>query len=92
MKSVTLIVDMDVPGDIEIMVFGGNEYFSYCNPTITTIHHPMIEFAEKSLDILLGSIKNNNDMAITKELAPVYNFRESCGGSTKIIDIYVIKW
>lgn len=75
-------VHMDVPTDIEIMVFGDNEYFSYCNPAITTIHHPMKEFAEESLDILLGSIKNNNDIAITKELDPIFNFRESCGGST----------
>lgn len=73
------IVELEVPEDIEILVFGDNEYFDYFNPTITTINHPIFQFAEKSLINILDSIQNNNDIPRTEKLAPVFNIRESCG-------------
>lgn len=71
-----------VPEDIEILVFGENEYFSFSEPTLTTIQQPMERFAESSLSMLLKSIKNEVDIPMIQELAPVFNFRESCGGLT----------
>lgn len=71
---------LNIPADIEILVFGDNEYFNYSNPTITTIQQPMLQFAESSLNMLLVSLKNKVDIPMVQELAPIYNFRESCGG------------
>lgn len=73
---------LTVPKDIEILVFGDNEHFSYSEPTISTIQHPMVKFAEKSLDMILLSIKNKLDIPMVEELTPIFNFRESCGGFT----------
>ena len=71
---------LNVPTDIEILVFGENEYFSYSDPTISTIQQPMEQFAESSLNMILMSIKNKVDIPMIQELAPIFNFRESCGG------------
>ncbi|WP_243456624.1 LacI family DNA-binding transcriptional regulator [Mobilitalea sibirica] len=73
-------VGLTVPKDIEILVFGENEYFSYSEPTITTIQQPMEQFAERSLNMILMSIKNKADNPMIQELSPIFNFRESCGG------------
>ncbi len=73
-------VGLNVPKDIEILVFGENEYFSYSDPTITTLQHPMLQFAEKALEMILISLKNNIKTPRMQELAPIFNFRDSCGG------------
>ncbi len=73
---------LNVPEDIELLVFGENEYFSYSEPKITTIQQPMEQFAESSLNMILVSIKNKMDIPMIQELAPVFNIRESCGGFT----------
>ncbi|MHB8128596.1 MAG: LacI family DNA-binding transcriptional regulator [Mobilitalea sp.] len=75
-------VGLNVPKDIEMLVFGDNEYFSYSDPTITTIQQPMEQFAESSLNMILLSIKNRVDIPMIQELTPIFNFRESCGGFT----------
>lgn len=74
---------LNVPKDIEILVFGENEYFGYSDPTISTIQQPMEQFAEKSLNMIMVSIKNKVDIPMLQELAPIYNFRVSCGGFTE---------
>ncbi len=71
---------LNVPKDIEILVFGENEFFSFSDPTITTIQQPMEQFAEDSLNMILLSIKNKVDIPMVRELSPIFNFRESCGG------------
>ncbi len=76
------MADLNVPKDIEILVFGDNEYFSYSDPTITTIQQPMVQFAERSLNMILVLIKNKVDIPMIQELTPIFNFRESCGGYT----------
>ena len=74
---------LKVPQDIEMLVFGENEYFSYSEPSITTIQQPMEQFAESSLNMILMSIKNKIDIPMIQELAPIFHFRESCGGFTR---------
>jgi DNA-binding LacI/PurR family transcriptional regulator len=71
---------LKVPRDIEILVFGENEYFSYCDPPLTTIQQPMEQFAERSLNMILVSIKNKVDLPMMQELTPIFHIRESCGG------------
>lgn len=71
---------LNVPKDIEILVFGENEYFSYCDPPLTTIQQPMEQFAERSLNMILVSIKNKVNLPMMQELTPIIHFRESCGG------------
>lgn len=73
-------VGLNIPKDIEILVFGDNEYFSYSDPSITTIQQPMAQFAERSLNMILASIKNKVNIPMIQELTPIFNFRESCGG------------
>jgi DNA-binding LacI/PurR family transcriptional regulator len=74
---------LNVPNDVEILVFGDNEYFSYSNPSITTLQQPIFQFAENSLNMILVSIKNKMEIPMIQELTPVFNFRESCGGFTE---------
>lgn len=74
---------LNVPKDIEILVFGENEYFSYSEPPLTTIQQPMEEFAERSLNTILVSIKNKVDFPMIQELNPIFHFRKSCGGFTE---------
>lgn len=75
-------VGLNVPKDIELLVFGYNEYFSYSDPTITTIQQPMVQFAESSLNMILVSLKNKMDIPMIQEFTPIFTFRESCGGFT----------
>ncbi|MDF2904956.1 MAG: Transcriptional regulator [Herbinix sp.] len=76
-------VGLNIPEDIEILVFGENEYFSYSEPTLTTIQQPMEQFAEKSLNMIMILIKNKVDLPMIQELNPIIHFRESCGGFTE---------
>ena len=73
-------VGLNVPKDIEILVFGENEYFSYSDPPITTMQQPMEQFAERSLNMILVSIEKKMDLPMMQELTPIFHFRESCGG------------
>ncbi len=73
-------MSLRMPEDIEILVFGENEIFSYSEPTITCILQPMEQFAESALNMLLISIKGKADHPMTEELAPLFHIRESCGG------------
>ena len=73
-------VGLNIPKDIELLVFGYSEYFNYSDPTITTIQQPMEQFAERSLNMILVSIKNKVDIPMIQEFAPIFDFRESCGG------------
>lgn len=73
---------LNIPEDVELLVFGDNEIFAYSEPAITSIQQPMEQFAESSLQMLLRSIKEKADHPMMKELAPLFNFRESCGGFT----------
>lgn len=73
-------VGLLVPKDIEILVFGENEYFSYSNPTISSIQQPITKFAESSLHMIMESIYNKVDQPMIQELTPIFNYRESCGG------------
>lgn len=70
---------LNIPKDVEILVFGDNEFFGYSDPTISTIQQPMEQFAESSLNMILVSIKSKVDIPMIQELTPIYNFRESCG-------------
>lgn len=72
-------VGLQIPVDIELLVFGDNEYFEYSDPTITTIQQPMEEFAKVSLEMILLSTQNKVDIPMMKEISPYFNFRESCG-------------
>jgi LacI family transcriptional regulator len=73
-------IGLTVPNDIEILVFGENEYFSYSNPTISSIQQPMSKYAESSLNMIMVSIKNKVGIPMMQELTPIFSFRESCGG------------
>lgn len=77
-------VGLNVPQDIEMLVFGDNEYFSYSDPTITTIQQPMLQFAESSLNMIMASIKNKIDIPMVQELTPIFNFRDSCKGIAEL--------
>jgi LacI family transcriptional regulator len=71
-----------VPEDMEILVYGENEYFSYSNPTISSIHQPILRYAAVSLNMIKALIRNKVDFPMMQELKPIFNFRESCGGFT----------
>lgn len=68
-----------VPDDMEILVYGENEYFSYSTPTISSIQQPIIKYAEMSLKMIMSAIQNKMVFPMMQELKPVFNFRESCG-------------
>ncbi len=74
------MVGLNVPKDLELLVFGENEFFDYSEPPLTTIQQPMEQFAEISLHRMLVLIKDKAELPIVKELQPIFHFRESCGG------------
>ncbi|MBP7176907.1 MAG: LacI family DNA-binding transcriptional regulator [Thermoclostridium sp.] len=69
-----------VPDDIEIMVYGENEYFSYSNPTVSSIQQPIVQYAAVSLKMIMTLINNQVVFPIMQQLTPTMNIRESCGG------------
>ena len=75
-KSIGLVV----PNEIEILVFGENEYFSYSNPTVSSVQQPISKYAQSSLNIIMVLIKNRVHIPMMQELTPIFTFRESCGG------------
>lgn len=66
--------------EMEILVYGENEYFSYSTPTISSIQQPIFQYADISIKMILSSIHNKATFPMMQELKPVYNIRESCGG------------
>lgn len=70
---------LKVPMDMELLIFGDNEYFGYSEPSLTTIQQPMEQFAEISLNMILVNINNEVDHPLIQELNPIFHFRESCG-------------
>lgn len=70
---------INVPDNIEILVYGENEYFSYSTPTISSVCQPIVKYAEVSLNMVITLIDNKVDFPVVQELKPIFNFRESCG-------------
>lgn len=69
-----------VPQDIEVLVFGENEYFCYSNPTISSIQQPIGNYAESAMNMIMISIHNQLNIPMMQEHTPIFTFRESCGG------------
>ncbi len=69
-----------IPDEMEILVYGENEYFNYSTPTISSIQQPIFQYADISIKMILSSIHNKATFPMMQELKPVYNIRESCGG------------
>ncbi len=72
-----------VPEDMEILVYGENEYFSYSNPTISSIQQPIVQYAAVSLHMMMASINHEVFAPMIQLLKPMMNIRESCGGFTE---------
>lgn len=51
---------LKVPEDISIVGFDGIDISRFYNPTLTTVRQPYIDIAQKSIDILLKSIRNEH--------------------------------
>ena len=51
---------LNVPDDISIMGFDGNQLGAYLRPTLTTVRRPIIEVSKKGAEKLLHIIENNS--------------------------------
>ncbi|MGK0466125.1 LacI family DNA-binding transcriptional regulator [Clostridium sp.] len=63
----TFEAGLDVPSDISIMGFDGNQLGAYLRPTLTTVRRPIIEVSRKGAEKLLNiigssSIKGKSDI------------------------------
>ena len=83
------MAELKVPRDMEILVFGDNEYFEYSEPSLTTIQQPMELFTERSLNRMLVLIKNKTEPPMVQELKPILHFRESCGGFDGVHSLFL---
>ena len=55
----TFEAGLNVPADISIMGFDGNQLGAYLRPTLTTVRRPIIEVSKKGAEKLLYIIENN---------------------------------
>ena len=71
---------LNVPNDISILGFDGNEFGEFLSPTITTIKRPIGEIAKIAIDLLFKLI---NNIAISDEKSIYVQSKLEIGNSIK---------
>lgn len=73
---------LNVPNDISILGFDGNEFGEFLTPTITTIKRPIGEIAKIAIDLLFKLINNNE---ISDEKSIYVQSKVEIGNSIKML-------
>lgn len=70
-----------VPADIAVAGFGGLDFSSHLNPSLSTVDIPRYEMGQKAAEMLLGRIAGTAAQGGTCEMGYRVVLRESTGGS-----------
>ena len=68
-----------IPGEVSVAGMDDTEYCEMVSPTLTSIHYPFEELAERAVEILLTQIETNHIGSETIVLRPGITVRESTG-------------
>lgn len=68
-----------VPEDVRLIFFEESDILKYNKPPLSSMDVPSMEMAEKALEILILTWKQNVEIPLRMEVQPLYAIRESSG-------------
>ena len=79
---------INIPEDIEIIVFGFDAAFQYCSPSLTSFSVSNHDIANYAIELLLLAI-NNPSLSVSKQAYLSFHFRESCRKPSWYDDLHI---
>jgi len=73
-------VGLNVPNDIAVVGYDDQDFASFSNPTITTVHSPSFEMGQMAAQLILDRLENQIEIKDPVRVQGKLIIRESCGG------------